>query len=191
MKGISTIAQYIVSIAIGMIVLIGFIFLIQFYYSTVIENEIRESLNQIAIHTSDAIIRLQSEAKDSKALPEKNSAILISEIDLKLPEKVANKNYEILLVSPSPIFSTVTSIFIDGKEVFPVEGRPLPKLILKTREEPIIKVERVLPLLDVIVQGKAERSTKLTYWRVNINDTIEDWIILGDQKIFIDINSIS
>jgi hypothetical protein len=118
---------------------------------------------------------------------------LVSEVNLNLPSQVGRKNYEILLVSASPIWSYITSFTVDGQNVTTVEQTPSSKIIAQTTQDPIVKVEFDIPNIDVLIQGKSENGENgvLKYFRYNFNSTIVDTIILGEPDIIIEITEIS
>jgi len=163
------------------------------FYLNVLENEIRESLKQIALYTSDNIIKIYQTAKTVKAQPSNQTSILIKEIDLSLPTDISKRNYEVILVNPNPLWLTIRNFTIDGENVSTIVETSGPKVIAQTTQDPIIKVEHSLPNIDVNLQGKVEngREDKLRYYRYNINETIRDVAVLGEADILIDITNMS
>jgi len=192
-KAQAKLIEYTLTILLSVLVMISIIAIAYTFYLNVLENEIRESLKQIALYTSDNIIKIYQTAKTVKAQPSNQTSILIKEIDLSLPTDISKRNYEVILVNPNPLWLTIRNFTIDGENVSTIVETSGPKVIAQTTQDPIIKVEHSLPNIDVNLQGKVEngREDKLRYYRYNINETIRDVAVLGEADILIDITNMS
>lgn len=193
MKGQSAILEYVLSVILGVLVFMSVVALFLGFYNNLIENEIRDELKQVVFQTSDSVLRLYDAGKSSKAAPTNNTVLLISELDLNLPVKVAKRNYEMTL-QPTPTTSSVVStITVGNRNVSFVRKISGAKLVARTTEDPIVKVEYGLPNLDASVQGSifARGNATLRFYRYNSNSTIYDTIVLGDSYIIIRVTSVT
>jgi hypothetical protein len=191
-KGQAKFVSYIFTILISIVIAGIVIAFVYSLYNLLGEDEIRRELRAVALQGSSQIVDLITLAKNSKLIPENNTSILISEVEMNLPAKAANKKYELLLISPSPLFVSLENITIEGVEVAQsLKVVATPKIIARTTEEPITEVEIDLPNLGVILIGKAAgESAKLKYYRHNFNNAIRDFVLLGDSKILITIERV-
>ncbi len=163
-----------------------------------IEKNIRASLTQLAIQTSDSIVRLYDTSKDSRASPSTNSSVLLSTMDLNFPSDVSNRNYRIELVSANGIWSQIDSINIGGVNITATNGSLIEttfaaKVVAESLQSPLVKVEYVIPNIPVTLQGFSENGMQnnLKYYRVNFNGTITDRIVLGNISSLIDLRVVS
>ncbi|MDI6798501.1 MAG: hypothetical protein QMD12_00680 [Candidatus Aenigmarchaeota archaeon] len=189
-KAQAPLIQYLLTILLGIIVVVSVIAILFTLHAGFLRNEIRQGLRQIATQTSDSIVKLFETAKNSKTMPSNYSSVLISEVDLNLPARVSNRNYEIFLVASSPIWQTVENLTVDGQSISTIEINPGVKIIARTTQEPIESIEHDILNIGIGVQGRSENGGKLRYYRYNINGTIHDKIILGEADILIDIESV-
>lgn len=185
--------EYILTVLFGVFVMASIIALVYSFYSTALRIEIREELKQLAVQTGDQIVKLYEIAKLSKATPSNYSSVLISEIDLKLPTDVSKRNYQLLLVSASPVWSSISTFYVNSKNATVIEETSGAKIIVQTIQSPIITVEQDIPNIDVAVMGvsKNGKDSKLRYYRYNINGNIYDTIVLGNSTMLITISSVS
>lgn len=192
-KAQAKLIEYTLTILLSVLVMISVIAIVYTFYINVLKNEIRESLKQIALQTSESIIKIYQTAKIVKAQPSNQTSILINEIELNLPTDVSKRNYEVILINPNPLWLNIRNFTIDGENVSIIVETSGPKVIVQTTQDPIIKVEHSLPNIDINLQGKIEngKDSKLRYYRHNINGTIKDSVVLGEADILIDITSMS
>ena len=185
--------EYILTVLFSVFVIASIIALVYSFYSTALRIEIREELKQLAVQTGDQIVKLYEIAKLSKATPSNYSSVLISEIDLKLPTDVSKRNYQLLLVSASPVWSSISTFYVNSKNATVIEETGGAKIIVQTIQSPIITVEQDIPNIDVAVMGvsKNGKDSKLRYYRYNINGNIYDTIVLGNSTMLITISSVS
>ncbi len=181
-----------------MFVLVSISLLFFSLQNTAIKNNIRDSLTQLAVQTSDGIVRLHDTSKDSKASPTTNSSILISNLDLKFPVAVSNRNYRIRLISPASIWTQVTSINADGTNITTTNGSLIEttsaaKVVAESLQAPLVTVEYVIPNIAIGVQGFSENGLhdELKYYRINFNGTVTDKIVLGNSTLLIDLRTVS
>lgn len=193
MKGQSKFIGYMLTVLFSIIVLGSITSLIYAFYRTAIEGEARVELSQIATQIKDNLIKLYEIGKDSKVQPTNYTSILISEIDLSLPDNIARLNYEVDFVTATGLYSTITAATLAGQNISGVSDTSVAKIVAKTTQEPIVKVEFDLPNLDLRIQGRVEngQSDVLKYYRHNENLTVFDTVILGESDIIIRITEIS
>ncbi len=185
MKGQSQFVGYVLTAFFG-ILIIGSILSLSYMLQRIsIQNEIREELKQLAVHVSGEIIKLYDGLKNSEVVPQNNSIILLGKLNLKLPSKVAGKNYELALISSSAIWITITN---SSSVVQPSNA----KVLARTTQEPLVEIEEVIPNIDIDLQGAIRNGENgyLLYYRYNKNNIIQDVIILGNQDIIINIESV-
>lgn len=181
-----------------MFVLVSISLLFFSLQNTAIENNIRGSLTQLAVQTSDGIIRLHDTSKDSKVSPTTNSSVLISTLDMNFPVDVGKRNYRIRIISASSIWAQVTSINADGTNITTTSGSliettSVAKVIAESLQEPLVKVEYDIPNIGVSIQGFSENGLydELKYYRINFNGTVTDKIVLGNSTLLIDLRTVS
>ncbi len=175
---------FALSIGFGIIIVIGVVALVTSFSKTILDDEVRRELNQLALQVSDAVVKLHDAAKSSKASPQNQSSILISKVDLNLPTRASGKNYEIDLIAANRLQTRVSNISVGATAVsiFNTELAGA-KVVAKTRgESPEVSVEIDIPQIEVGVQGRAENgeNSTLRYYRHNFNQTIYDTIVLGE-----------
>ena len=184
---------YSLTILLSVILMISVTALVYSFYTSAIRTEISQSLNQIAASVSDSIVNMHKSSKATDFQPSNYSSILISEIGLSLPSEVAKRNYEVMLISPSSLWIGITNFTIDDQNVSSITDTSGPKIVVQTTQDPIVKVERSLPNMDVLLQGKSENGEdgELRYYRYNINGTIYDSVVLGKSDILMNVISSS
>lgn len=178
----------------GFIIVTIFSTLIYGYYDQVLRSNIRASLKQVAIQTSLSITKLYNLGKESDAAPVNSSSIIISDINLNYPNRVSGKNFEVELTSSPGIWSMVTNLTIDGKNVtIKKETTSGAKIIAKTTQRPFLSYEYDVPNVPIVLQGKfrSGENDTLRLVRYNYNGVVNDTIVLGASDIIIGITSIT
>jgi len=168
--------------------------LIYGYYNHVLKTNIQVSLKQIAAQTSDTILYLYDQAKESDAILPNSSSIILSSIDLNYPNQISGKNFEVELISSPGIWNEITNITISNvNATITKETTSGTKIIAKTKQNPIVSYEYDVPNVPIKLQGKytSGGNDTLSLVRYNYNGTIEDVIILGNSSIIIGITSIN
>jgi len=192
-KGQAQIIEYFFTILFGLLLLSSITLIAFTYYNNTIKQQVQGSLRQVAVQISDAVSRVYQTAKDSKNSPSNSSSLLLYKLDVPLPNQVSKRNYEVILVSSSTIFSTVVNITVDNKLVVPRVLSSGAKVIARTLQDPIETVELDIPNVDVQVQGKVTNgvNSTLRYYRYNLNGTIFDSIVIGPYDILINPSTVS
>jgi len=191
LKGQGEIIQYTITILLGVIVMVGVSLIIFNLYDRSIRADIEKSLNQVAGQTVDRILKLYEVGKNSKIEPTGNASVLIATDDLRLPDTVSNKNYEIVVIIANPLWANILNVTINNQSVINIINSPSAKVIARSVNDPIISVERDIPNIEATVQGRGDpTNSKLSYYRYRLNGTIYDKIVFGDGTILIDISKI-
>jgi len=192
-KGQTEIIEYTLTILFSVIVLIAVSAIIYSFYTNAQTQDTQKSLNEAVLAVSNTILKAYQQGKQSTASPANSTSILIASVNLNLPTKISNRNYEIDLLRINPIFTSIINFTVGGVNVTPVIQTSGAKIVAKTTENPVISVTKDLPNIDVNVQGSVYNGLNSTirYYRYNYNGTVYDKIILGDQGIIIDISQIS
>lgn len=192
-KGISPMVSYVLAILIAVIVLSGVALLVNGFYKTILEDEARRELTQVAAQTSSKITEIYSIAKASKASPSNSTAILLADLGVNLPDRVAGKRYQVTLVSANQISSYVSNVTLSGQNVTAVSYPGVAKIVAETTEEPFVLVEHDVPSLDVEIQGRSDvlSNSTLRYYRYNPNGTVVDTILFGDYSLVAQVVSVS
>jgi len=192
-KGQSQLIEYVLTILFSVVILIGVTALIYSFYNNAQKQDVQNSLNEISLEVSNAILKIYQQGKSSTANPANSTSVLIASVNLNLPQKISNKNYEIDLIRINPLFTSVINFTVGGINVTPSIQTSGAKIVAKTTEDPKITLTKDLPNIDVNVQGSAfnGQNATLKYYRYNFNGTVYDKIILGEQGIIIDITQIS
>jgi len=192
-KGQAKLIGYVITILLTVIILTSITMLMYVFYNNTVKTEIEQSLRQLAIQTSDSIVRIYERVKDVSAQPGNYTTTLLHESELNFPTAVSNKNYEIILVTANPIWSNIKNITIGNTSITPVLKTSGAKVIAQTTQDPIVSVEIDIPNINVVVEGRSEngRGGKLKYYRHNINGTIYDIITLGEPGIIVSITNVS
>jgi hypothetical protein len=191
-KGQAKLIGYVITILLTVIILTSVTMLMYVFYNNILKTEIEQSLRQLAIQTSDSIVRIYERVKDVSAQPTNYTALLLHESDLNLPTAVSNKNYEIILVTANPIWSSIRNITVGNTSITPILKTPGAKVIAQTTEDPVVSVEIDIPNINIVVEGRSENGNggKLKYYRHNINGTIYDIITLGEPGIIVSITNL-
>ena len=190
-KAQASFVSYVLTILLSVLVLGSITLLFYTFYNTSLQNEIRESLRQLAIQMSDNIIKIYENFKDVRTEPGNYTNTLLYEGDLNLPTSVSNRDYEILLVTSNPSWSNIANITIENQTVYPILFTSGAKVIARTTQSPIVSVEYDIPNINAIVEGRSQNGidTKLRYYRNNINGTMYDIITIGNQDVLLKITT--
>ena len=193
MKGQSPLIGYLFTVLFSILVLAGMSLLIYSFYANAIQQEVRSELTQIATGVKDTLSKVYDLGKNSNSQPVNQSSILIAEVPLNLPKKIANLNYEVDLITANKLFSYIQSATLNGTNITGVKSSGIGKIVAKTTQDPEISIEFDLPNIDATIQGKVINGVNdvLKYYRNNENATIYDTVILGQSDIIIRITSIS
>lgn len=193
MKGQSQFVSYTITILLSLIVVVAVSGIIYTFYNNSLNQDAQKSLNEATLIISNGILKIYQQGKQSTSSPANSTSILIASLNLNLPSKISNKNYEIDLLRINPIFTSIVNFTISGTNVTPSIQSSGAKIIAKTTEKPTISVSKDIPNIDANVQGSVVdgRNATLKYYRYNFNGAISDKIILGEQGIIIDITQIS
>jgi hypothetical protein len=192
-KGQSNLMEYILSIFFSLIVLLAVASIIYSFYNNALKQDITKSLNEVDSEVSSAIYKIYQQGKASSSSPANSTSVLLANVNLNLPSRVTNRNYEVDLISINPLFATVSNVTIGGSNVSTLIQSFGAKIVAKTTDDPKIVVSKDLTNIDAAIQGTFINgiNTTLKYYRYNFNGTIYDKIILGEQQIIIDITQMS
>ena len=191
-KGQANLIQYVLTILLSVLVLVSVSSLFYSFYMNSIKADIRESLNQLAVQTSDAIITIYNDAKNTNYSPNNYTSIMIKEVDMNYPSSVSNRNYEISLVTSSQLWVYVKTVTIGGKNVTVIPKTSGTKVVARTIQDPKITVEYDVPNVDVGVMGACRNGVNptLKYYRYNINGVNYDLIVLSEAGILAKITGV-
>lgn len=191
-KGQAEFVEYLFTILFSVIIISSITAIIYTFYSNSIAVESKESMRQLAIQVSNEIVKTYNIAKNIKNTPDNSTSVLLYETDLKLPSKISRRNYEVVLVPGSSVWSSIQSINVGGQQVNPIISTPGAKVIVSTTQDPKESVEYEIPNVDVTFQGRSENgiNSTLKYYRYNLNNTVHDVVILGGYDIILSISSI-
>ncbi|MEM5829788.1 MAG: hypothetical protein QW040_01390 [Candidatus Aenigmatarchaeota archaeon] len=189
-KGQAEVIENVFTIFFGIILLTAISVIAYNLYTNQLKTEIENNLKQLALEISNNILKLYESGKNSKYSPMPNEIAKLAEINLNLPPRISGRNYEIFLISSSPIWIQISSLTIGGiSPATQIITSPGAKIILRTTQFPEVVVEQEVPNIDVLVQGKIENglNSTLLYYRSNLDNRIKDFITLGEQEIIVDI----
>jgi hypothetical protein len=191
-KAQANLIQYAMTILFGVIVIVSLTFLVYSFYENYREAEITRSLKTLAMQTSDGIVKIYQNYRNVGSEPTNESTIVLYEGELDLPQRVSNINYEIMLVSSNPSWSTIEEFTINGESVTPTFKTSGAKIIAQTTQKPFVTIEQDVPNIDIDIQGRSAngQDTQIVYYRFNTNGTIYDKIVLGNPEILIEISSL-
>ena len=192
-KGQAQIIEYFFTILFGFLILASITLIAYTFYSNTVRQQAKASLRQVAIQISDAVSRVYQAVKDVKNSPTNSSSLLLYKLDVSIPNQVSKRNYEIVLVSSSTVYSTITNITIDNKSVVSRIASSGAKVVARTVQDPIETVELDIPNVDVQVQGRILNgvNSSLRYYRYNLNGTVYDTIIIGPYDLIITPSTVS
>lgn len=192
-KGQAPFISHTLMILIGIFIIVSVAMMVTAFYLTSLRGEIRESLRQVSVQTSDNMVRLYETSKSSGASPKNYTSVLLGEVDLGLPASISKKNYEMSLVSSNQLWTQIQLFTSSGQNLTAISGTSGAKIIAQTTQIPKIKVEYDIPNIGISVLGKIEngKDDKLRYYRYNINGTIYDVIVLGKADLLLTVTNVS
>ncbi|MBS3054962.1 MAG: hypothetical protein J4452_00520 [Candidatus Aenigmarchaeota archaeon] len=192
-KGQSQIIEYFFTVLFSFVLLASIVLIVYTFYTNTIKTQVLGSLRQVAVQVSDSVSRVYQTAKDIKNSPSNSTSLLLYKIDVSLPNQVSKRNYEVLLVSSNPLFSTVTNITVDNKSIATLVIGSGAKVIARTVQDPIQTVELDIPNVDVQVQGRILNGVNgtLKYFRYNLNGTQVDTVVIGPSDLIINPSTVS
>lgn len=192
-KGQSQIIEYFFTVLFSFVLLASIVLIAYTFYTNTIKTQVQGSLRQVAVQVSDSVSRVYQAAKDIKNSPTNSTSLLLYKLDLSLPNQVSKRNYEVLLVSSNPLFSTVTNITVDNKSIATLVIGSGAKVIARTVQDPIQTVELDIPNVDVQVQGRILNGVNgtLKYFRYNLNGTQVDTVVIGPSDLIINPSTVS
>jgi hypothetical protein len=191
-KGVSKFVEFVITIALSVLLLTVVGSLLFSYYSTTLQENIRRELRDVGLLVSNSILRLYESSKNSKLFPNLNQSILLSSLKLELPERVSNRRYEVVIVSKLGIWGILESLEIDNQSVITIYEPGKVLILARTLENPEIEVKVEVPNIEAYLQGRTQGGeTYLYYYRHNFNSTIYDRILLGQQDFWVEIEEVS
>ena len=192
-KGVVPLISYVLAVLVAVIVISGVAFLLDDFYSLLIEDEIKRELTQVSAQASYKVTEIYSIAKASRSSPGNQSSILLAEAKLNLPDRVALHEYKITLLSANQVASMLSNVTLNGQNVSTDNAAQVGKIIAETTQDPVVSVEYDLPSVDVDLQGRTidPKNATMRYYRYNPNGTVTDVIVLGDSSLIGQIASLS
>ena len=192
MKGVSKFVEFVITIALSVLILTILGSLLISYYSTTLKENLRRELKDVALLISNSILRLYESSKNSEVFPKPNQSILLSSLKLELPERVSNRRYEVLIVSKTGVWGILESLKVDNQSLITIHEPGKVLILARTLEDPKVEVKVEVPNLDAYLQGKTQGGeTYLYYYRHNFNSTLYDRILLGQQDFWVQIEEVS
>jgi len=192
-KGQAELIEYTLTVLFSVIILISVAAIAYTFYNNALKQDMKKSMDEVALQLSNAILKIYQQGKQSTASPANSTSILIASVNLNLPAKISNRNYEVDLIRENPLFTSVINFTVGSVNVTPSILTSGAKIVVKTIDDPKIVSSKDLPNIDVNVQGTVFNGINATlkYYRYNYNGTSYDKIVLGEQGIIIDITEIS
>jgi len=192
-KGQAEIIEYVIIILLSVFLISAITIIVYNIYDSNLRSEIKDNLDQITLTTTDNIVKLYDQGKNSKATVAQDSSVKIAEINLNFPASISGRNYEVILTESNLIWQNIGNISIGGQEILPSLTTPGAKIIARTLQDPEVTVERDVPNIDISLQGRSKngQNCTLSYYRYNSSSIVTDKIVLGKEEIFIKIESIS
>lgn len=193
MKGVSPLISYVLAVLLAVLVISAVAVLVTGFYNTIIQDEVRRELTQVAAQASSKITEIYSISKVSKASPANSSAILIGDLQLNLPAKVASRSYQLTLLSSNQVASILANLTVNGQNVSSTSTPQTGKIVAETTEDPFVSVEYDVPSIDVDMQGRSDSPTNATlrYYRYNPNGTVIDTVLIGDYTLLGQVATVS
>lgn len=182
-RGQAEFTEYIITFLIGIIAIIVIYALVVTVYNNLIAREINDELNQLETQTLTSIIKLYNNGASYSGNIQNNSAILLGSVNLNYPPRVAKKSYEITLISPNTLYSTVNvSANTTNTGAQSYSG---PKIIGRSVETPIVEVTVNIPNIDIVAQGIVFNGLNptLSFYKANINGTLKNVVTLGNVTL--------
>lgn len=192
-KGASRLLSYLFAVFLGIFAIAAVAALLYNFYASTLDAEIQEDLNQISLQVSGQVVRLYEVYQFSQSSPTNYSSELIGRVDLNLPTDISSRSYRVYFVSASPLWSTVTNLTTSGRNISAIQENPGAKIVAETTQDPVIRVERDMPNLDVNLQGMTFNGQhgNLYYYRYNIDGALYDTIILGNNTMLITADTVN
>ena len=192
-KGISPLISYILTILFSILFLGSIAALVFTFYQISLRNVLREGLRQVAVQTSDGVIRLYENSRVINTRPSNFTSLILGQIELELPAEISKRNYEVLLVSSNPLWSQLTNLTIGNSPIASITSAGGAKIIARSTQDPLVSVELDVPNFEPIVQGRSQNGIMATlkYFRYNLNGTTIDAIILGQSDIITKIDKVT
>lgn len=193
MKGISPLVSYVLAVLLAIVVIAGTTLLAYNIYDTILKDQIRRDLTQVAAQTAQKVTDLYTFAKASKSSPPNSTAVLLADSELNLPGEVADRDYRLVLVSANQVSTLVSNITLNDGNVTNQKSPQTAKIIAGTTEDPFVEIEYDLPLIDIDVQGRTGEPANATlrYYRYNPNGTVLDTVVLGDAALLVQVTVVS
>lgn len=193
MKGQSNLIEFVLSVLFSIIVLVAVSAIIYAFYRNALAQDMTKSLNEVTLQMSDSILKIYQQGKQSTASPLNSTSVLIATVNMNLPTKISNRNYEVDLIPINPLYASIVNVSIGGINLTYVIKTDGAKIIARSTDDPKITVSKDLPNVAVNIQGSAINGLNATlqYYRYNFNGTVYDKILLGNPGIIVDINQIS
>jgi len=191
-KGQVQFIEYLFTVLFSVLIIVSITAIVYTFYSKSISVESKQSMRQLAIQVSNEVVKAYNIAKNIKNTPDNSTSVLLYETNLRLPSKISRRNYQVVLMPGSSVWSSIKTMNVGGQEVNPIITTPGAKIIVSTTQDPTESVEYDIPNVDVTVQGKVDNGINATlrYYRYNLNNTVYDAVILGEYDIIISISSI-
>jgi len=192
-KGQEKLLEYLMTVIFSMLVLVAVSTMVRTFYTNALKTNIAQSLDQLASQVSNEIVKYHQFAKDVKTQPKVNSSVLLYETTLKLPATISNRNYEILLLTSSPSWISITSSNISGVNMTPITRTSGAKVVARTTQDPVVSVEKDIPNIDMDVEGLVQNgvSATLRYYKFNSQNTIYNMVVFGEPGIITKITSVT
>lgn len=184
-KGISQLISYVFAILLSVIIVTAIAFLAYGFYGTIVQDEAKRELTQVANQVSSKIAETYSLAKSSRSSPADSTAVLLTEAELNLPQSVVSRNYKVSLVTPGEILNFVENATLNDEDINFQSASQTGKVIAQTTQDPFVLVEVDLPNMEAELQGSTDNPANATirYYRYNPNGTVIDAIVLGEDSL--------
>lgn len=193
MKGQAEIVDYIFSIALSVVVFVSVVAVSYSIYRQQLSTETTNELRQVVLQTSDSILKMYDAAKLSTANPSNGTVVMLSQIQLQLPNQVAQRNYKLILQSTTSQVPVITSITAGGDNVTFVRQTSGTIIVAETVDNPVVTQQIVLPNVGAFAEGvfTSGGNATLTYYRYNFNGTSYDTVLLGGPSLILHVTSVS
>ncbi len=184
--------DFLLATLLSIAVLISIYSLSTSIYRKWLIEELKAELNLISLRISNEIIKAYGIAREVSYVPENFSVFLIYEKNLELPNSLKGRSYEIYLINANPIWVSISNVSSEGKDIRTKIKSGGIKLIGRIIQDPKIEIEKNLPNIDVIVEGKIESggSYNFKYYRVNFNNKSFEFALIGNYNILAKITNI-
>ncbi len=189
-KAQATILDFLIATLLSISVLLSIYSISYSIYRKWLYDELKAELRLISFKVSSEIVKGYGIAKQTFYVPKNFSAFLIYEKELELPSSLKGRSYEIFFTNPNPVWITITNVSFDGKIKPSIKTGGI-KVVGRIIQENL-EVELSLPNLDLVAGGKIESGGKniLRYYRVNLNDELYDFVLIGNYNILAKVTNI-